>query len=129
MKKVIIGNIIKWTFDDGVAPIEFDFDKMSEPNKKMAGPIGMGHRLGDMAAIPKNESNGFKITETMRRAEIEAGITHYENADCVEWNLKAGTRAAPQNPTWLAIATRRGVSYGVVAAEKAAADLAELEAM
>ena len=127
MKKVIIGNIIKWTFDDGVAPIEFDFDKMSEPNKKMAGPFGMGHRLGDMTAIPKNESNGFKITETMRRAEIEAGITHYENADCVEWNLKAGTRAASQNPTIIKIAAKLNISYIEAEAKLAEQFLAEMD--
>ena len=130
MKKSIVGNLVKFTFDEGVLPLTFDCTKMSGANRAYAIPFGMCHRLGDMAAIPKSDKDGNVrvVTEAMRREEVAAGAAHYESGSD-DWNLKASARPQAQNPTWLAIATKRGVSYDVVAAEKAAADLAELEAM
>ena len=130
MKKQIVGNLVKFTFEEDVPPLTFDCTKMSGANRAYAIPFAMCHRLGDMAAIPKSDKDGNVrvVTEAMRRAEIAAGIAHYESATD-EWNLKASSRPIAQNPVWLKLAEKRGVSYEVIAAEKAAADLAELEAM
>ena len=130
MKKSISGNLVKFTFDDNVPPLTFDCTKMSGANRAYAIPFAMCHRLGDAAAIPKSDKDGNVrvVTEAMRRAEVAALAEHYESGS-LEWNLKASARPAAQNPTWLLLAEKRGVTYDVIAAEKAAADLAELEAM
>ena len=87
MKKQIIGSLVRFTFDDNVPALEFDCNKLSEANRTYAVPFGMCHRLGDMAAIQKSESNSFKVTEQMRHNEIAAGIAHYENPSA-DWNMK-----------------------------------------
>lgn len=127
MKKAIDGNLVKFTFDDGVEPLTFDCTKMSEQARNYAVPFGMCHRLGDMAAIPKSEANGFKVTEAMRREEIAKGIAHYESG-AVEWNMKGGPRAPAQNPTILAIAVKMGITYTEAEAEIQRRMLAELGA-
>lgn len=115
MKKIISGNVVRFTFDDeGVLPIEFDCLNMSEANRKRAVPFGMGHRLGDMAAIPKSEANGFRVTDAMRRAEIEAGIAHYESGT-EDWNLRATAKSQVSEKSFTAaiqmIADLTGVSF------------------
>lgn len=115
MKKIIYGNVVRFTFDDeGVLPIEFDCLNMSEANRKRAVPFGMGHRLGDMAAIPKSEANGFRVTDAMRKAEIEAGIAHYESGT-EDWNLRASATPKVSEKSFTAaiqmIADLTGVTF------------------
>jgi hypothetical protein len=128
MKKSITGNLVKFTFDDNVAPLTFDCTKMSGTNRAYAIPFGMCHRLGDMAAISKSEDNHYTVTEAMRREAILEGIAYYEDSANMDWSVRKAHVIA-QNPVWLKLAEKRGVAYEVIAAEKAAADLAELEAM
>ena len=80
-----------------------------------------------MAAVSRKQKDGsvITVTEAMRRTEIEAGIKHYESGT-VEWNLSGGTRAAPQNPTILAIAAKLGMTYTEAEAEIQRRMLAEM---
>ena len=128
MKKSIVGNLVKFTFD-GAEPLTFDCTKMSGANRAYAIPFGMCHRLGDMAALSRTLPNGETrtITEAMRREAIAEGITHYESGGDA-WELRTA-RVPAQNPVWLAIAEKRGVAYDVVAAEHAQADLDALAAL
>ena len=125
MKKSIEGAIVKFEFD-GLEPLSFDVNTMSEELMDFAVPFGMCHRLGDMAAIPKRDAKGnvVNVTEAMRREAVEAGIKHYSSGT-KEWNMK-GSRVAPQNPTILAIAAKMGISYTEAEAEIQRRMLAEL---
>lgn len=113
MKKAYDVNtgVATFTFD-GLEPLTFSVSKMSPENEQAMLGHGVLARLGDMAAVPRTQKDGsvITVTEAMRRAEIEAGIKHYESG-AVEWNLSGRTRTAPQNPTILAIAAKRGCTY------------------
>ena len=129
MKKQIVGNLVKFTFEDSVPALTFDCTKMSGANRAYAIPFGMCHRLGDMAALSRTLQDGTvrTITEAMRHDAIEAGITHYES-DAAQWEMKV-SHVVPQNPVWLAMSVKRGVEYSIIAAERAQADLDALNAM
>lgn len=129
MKKSIAGNLVKFTFEEGVAPLSFDCTKMSGANRAYAIPFAMCHRLGDMAALSRTLPDGTvrTITEAMRREAVAEGIAHYESAT-EAWELRT-VRTIPQNPVWLAMAEKRGVDYATIAAERAQADLDALAAM
>ena len=109
MKKAFEGALVKFTFEDGVAPLEFDVNSMSAENMDYAIPFGMCHRLGDMAAIPRKD--GLIVTEQMRHDAIKAGMAHYADVNQKEWNMKGGTRPAPQNPAIAKLAAAKGMSY------------------
>ena len=136
MKKAIVGNTVVFTFtpENGVAipPVIFDPAKAHPDNQAYAVAFGFSHRLGDNAALSRTMPDGTvrNITEAMRHEAVVGLAAHYESGS-PEWDVRtAGVkRAPPQNPTWLAIAAKRGVAYDVVAAEKVAADLAELAGM
>src|SRR4030067_3408714 len=53
MKKCISGNLVKFTFEDNVAPYTFDCTKMSGANRARAIPFAMCHRLGGSAALSR----------------------------------------------------------------------------
>jgi hypothetical protein len=127
MKKQIVGQVVTFTFDEGVAQVSFDCGLLSRENKEYAVPFAMGHRLGDNAAIAKSKENNFRVTEAMRRAAIVELIEHYQTGS-VDWSPKAGTRKAPQNATILAIAVKRGCSYEQAEAYIAEKMLAEMGA-
>ena len=129
MKKQITGNLVRFTFEDGLAPLTMDCTKMSGANRAYAITFAMYSRLGDMAALSRTMPDGSVrvITEAMRREAVLDGITHYESGSD-QWTLRTA-RAPARNLVWEAIAAKRGVEYDVVAAEKVAADLAELEGM
>lgn len=120
--------IATFTFDSGLAPLTLDTSKMSPENEQHMLGHGVLARVGDMAAIPKQDSKGnvVVVTEQMRRDAVEAGIKHYESGTA-EWNMKGGSRAAPQNPTILAIAAKMGLTYAEAEAEVARRMLAEME--
>ncbi len=117
--------IATFTFD-GLDALQFSVEKMSPENEQAMLGHGVLARLGDMAAIPRKAKDGsvITVTEAMRRAEVEAGIKHYESGT-VEWEMKGGTRAAPQNPTILAIAAKLGVTYAEAEVEVANRMLSE----
>lgn len=129
MKKRIDGTKVIFSFDDGKADYVFDSALVTDAIKAMAVPMAFSHRLGDNAALARKDKNGnvVTITEEMRREAVTELGDYYLNG-ATAWNMRAAaTRAL--NPTWVKLAEKRGVSYDVIAAEKAAADLAELQSM
>ena len=132
MKKSIneSNRTITFTFDDALLePIVFQVAKCSGVNNAYAALHGYMARIGDNAAISRQGPNGsvITITEKMRRDAVMEMVNHYHSGSA-EWNMRTAS-VKSLNQTWLAIATKRGVEYDVIAAEKAAADLAELEAL
>ena len=129
MKKVINTNAQAVTFTfEGLAPVTLAMSDVTPANATYAMLHGFAARIGDNAAIQKSAENNFTVTETMRREAVLELVNHYTSGS-VEWNLKVSERKSPQNPLWLRLAQARGVSYEVIAAEKVAADLAELAAL
>ena len=129
MKKAIVGNLVRFTFDDGVEALTFDCTKMSGANRAYAIPFAMCHRLGDAAALSRSDKDGNvrNITEAMRRDAVAELAAHYESGSD-QWETRTA-RAPMQNPVWLAIAAKRGVDYAVIVAEHAQADLDALAAL
>lgn len=129
MKKAIVGSLVKFTFKDGVEDYTFDCAKMSAANREYAIPFAMSHRLGDNAALSRTAPDGstITVTEAMRR-EAVAELGDWLMLGGAEWE-KGRSRVIAQNPVWAKLAEARGVDYAVIASEKAAADLAELEAL
>ena len=133
MKKVIdiATRSVRFTFDGDLEPVVMHAEQMSAANYDYACLHGLAARIGDNAAIQKSAENGYVVTDAMRREAVLELVTFYEDAENKEWNVKraSGPRAPAKNPLWQKLADARGVDYDVVAAEKAAADLAELMAM
>ncbi len=133
MKKAIVGNLVRFTFDpeNGTtqSTLTLDCTKLSGAVRAYCVPSAMSHRLGDMAAIARKSADGsiITVTEKMRHDTVEAGIAHYESGTA-DWDMRVA-RAPAQNPTWVLIAEKRGVSYDVIAAEHAQADLDALAAL
>ena len=127
MKKTIIGQVVKFTFDGGLEPVEFDCAKLSAANREYAVPFAMCHRLGDAAAIPKSAENGYTITEQMRREEVAGLAAHYASGSD-QWNVKASARAPTQNPAILKLATALGLTYEETQAKLVADAMAALGA-
>lgn len=120
--------LVHFTFDDGVEGVTFDSGKASAECEQGALAHGWLARLGDSAALSRSIKGGGvrDITEAMRQAEVKALAAHYESGT-TQWEMRSGIRAAPQNPTILAIAAKMGVSYVEAEAEVARKMLAELE--
>lgn len=131
MKKVIntASRTVTFTFE-GLDAVTLDLAKVSQANVTYASLHGMAARIGDAAALTKSAENGFKITEAMRRAEVESMVKFYENGDNVDWNMRTGApKAAPFNPAIQAIADKLGKSYAEAMAWYNAKLMAELDAM
>lgn len=128
MKCKTEGTTIQFTFD-GLDAVTFDATKATPEMRLHAEMDRWVNRLRDNAAIPRKGENDtvVTITEEMRREAVLEMVTYYEGGATM-WNRKAGA-VKSLNPTWFAIAQKRGVAYEIVAAEKAAADIAELKAM
>lgn len=112
MKKIINteARTVTFTFDGDVAPVTCDASKLSKSNADYAILFGLGHRIGDNAAIPKSKENNFTVTEAMRREAVVEMCEHLESGS-EDWNLKASARKAPLDPTILAIAAKHNISY------------------
>jgi hypothetical protein len=112
MKKIInvAARSVTFTFDD-LPDVTMHAERMSAANYDYAVLHGLSARIGDAAAIPKSAENGFKVTESMRREEVAAMVTHYERPECVEWNLRVGTRAPKQNARIAELAEALGLTY------------------
>ena len=129
MKTAIVGNLVKFTFDENVPSLTTDLTKWGGANQQNAKMYGAQVRLTRMAALARSGKDGavITITERMRHDEIAAGIAHYESATD-HWELRQA-RAPVQNPVWVAMAVKRSVEYDVIAAEHAQADLDALAAL
>jgi hypothetical protein len=112
MKKIINteARTVTFTFDNDLPSVTCNADKLSRVNRDYAVLFGLGHRIGDNAAIPKSKENNFTVTEAMRRDAVVEMCEHLESGS-EEWNLKASTRKAPLDPTILKIAERQGITY------------------
>lgn len=127
MKKAIDtkARSVTFTFDEGLAPVTCDASKISPSNLDYAALFGLGHRIGDNAAIAKSKDNNYTVTEAMRREAVLEMVEHLQSGTD-EWNLKASARRAPQDATILAIAAKQGISYEEAQAKIAAAFLTDL---
>lgn len=127
MKKAIdtSARSITFTFDEGLAPVTCSAAKISAANLEFAALFGLGHRIGDNAAIAKSKENNYIVTEAMRREAVIEMVEHLESGTS-DWNLKASARRAPQDATILAIAAKMGVSYEEAQAKIAAQFLIDL---
>jgi hypothetical protein len=130
MKKSInaVERTVTFTFE-GLEPVTLQLGNVSQANVTYASLHGFVARIGDNAAIAKTAENGFKVTEAMRRAEVEAMVKFYENGDNVDWNMRAAAKAAPFNPTIQAIADKLGKSSAEAMAWYNAKLMAELDTM
>lgn len=129
MKTAIVGNLVKFTFDNNVPALTTDLTKWSGANQHNARMYGAQVRLTRMAALARSGKDGavITVTEQMRHDEIAAGITYYES-DATNWEMRVA-RGPMRNPVWQAIADKRNVDYDVVAAEMAQRDLDALAAL
>ena len=132
MKKILnaTAQTVTFTFEGGLDPVTLCMNEVSPDNAAYAMLHGFAARIGDNAAIAKSPENGFKVTETMRRAEVEKMVAFYANSTNVDWNMRvAGPKAAPMNPAIQAIAQKLGKTYEEAMAWYNAKLMAELEAM
>ena len=127
MKKAIVEGKVVFTFEGGLESLTFDPSAASAANRTYAELHGWMARLGDMAAISRTQKDGstVTVTEEMRRAEILAGIEHYQNAGA-GWNMKA--KAPAQNPTILRLAEKLGITYEQAMVKLAEDAIAQLSA-
>ena len=126
MKKTIEGTKVTFTFADGVEPFTFDTEAMTPECKAHAIPFGMGHRLGDAAAIAKSADNGYIVTEAMRRAAI-VELADYYAGGATAWNMRvAGKKEAPKNAAFIKLAEAWGCTYDEAMAKMAERALAEM---
>jgi hypothetical protein len=141
MKKEIIAatQTLEFSFDgwkngDGVivapelAPVRLHMSEVSPENATYAMLHGFAARIGDNAAIKKEASNNFTVTETMRRNAVLELVQHYQSGS-KEWNVKASAKQAPLNPAIVNLAVKLGKSYAEAQAWFAAKLEAELAAM
>ena len=121
------GNVV----NVALAPVTLQTNGVNQANAMYAMLHGFAARIGDNAAIPKTAENNFTVTESMRRAEVEAMVNFYSNAENVEWNQRvaAGPKKAVFNPAIQAIAERRGTTYEEAMVWFNAKLMAELDAM
>ena len=127
MKKAIDAKArtVTFTFDDNLEPVTIMAGNVSAANQEYAILFGLGHRIGDNAAIAKSKDNNYTVTEAMRREAVLEMVEHLQSGTD-EWNMKASARRAPQDQTILAIATKQGISYEEAQAKIAAAFLTDL---
>ena len=127
MKKAIdtTARSITFTFDGDLPPVTCTASKISTANQDYAILFGLGHRIGDNAAIAKGKDNNYTVTEAMRREAVIEMVEHLQSGTD-EWNMKASARRAPQDQTILAIAAKQGITYEEAQAKIAAAFLTDL---
>ena len=112
MKKLIntTDRTVTFSFDGDLPAVTCNASKLSTVNQDYAILFGLGHRIGDNAAIPKSKDNNFTVTEAMRRDAVIEMCEHLESGTD-DWNLKVSARRAPLDPTILAIANKQGITY------------------
>ena len=127
MKKSISNGKVSFTFDGDLAPVTFDPAKASEANRNYAVAFGFSHRIGDHAAISRSGPGGVvvTVTEDMRRAAILEMVGHLESGTEV-WDMAKTARGPVQNPVFVAIAAKLGITYDEAMAKVQAQFLADL---
>ena len=112
MKKAIdtSARTVTFTFDEGLSPVTCHANRLSGENLEYAALFGIGHRVGDNAAIAKSKDNNWTVTEEMRRDAVIEMVDHLQSGTA-DWNLKVTARRAPLDPTILAIAAKHNISY------------------
>lgn len=115
MKKAIIGRTIQFTFE-GMEAITFHANMAATEVQDYAAMHGFCQRIGDTAA-------SFK-TESERRAQILAIVTHYESGGA--WAMAA--KAATPNPAITELAAKLGLTYGETMIKLANDALAQMTA-
>lgn len=127
MKKVIEGTRVVFTFEGGLEPVVLDAAAMSPEVRERAMLHGLLARLGDAAAIPRQQGDVVvTVTEAMRREAVGRLAEHYASGT-KEWNLGGrGARVERANPTIAAIAEKRGCTYAEAEAWLAGDFLASL---
>ena len=118
------GKKLVFTFD-GLASIVFDAEQATV-NRQDAEMHGFEQKIRDNAAISRKQKDGtvIDVTEAMRRDAVQEMVTHLTTSTA--WNMVKVQRAAPQNPTILAIANKRGCTYAEAEAWIAEKMLAEM---
>ena len=126
MKKTFntVEKSVTFTFD-GLEAVTLKMADVTEANRTYGMLHGFAARIGDNTAIKKCEENNYTVTEQMRREAVMELVTHYQSGS-EDWNIKSGPRAAKQNPTILALATKAGITYAEMEAKLADMDVAEL---
>ena len=121
------GKVIHFTFEGDVPAISFNAELVVPTMREQAEMHGWEQRLRDNAAIARKQKDGsiITVTEQMRRDAVAELVDHYEGG-AETWNLAGRTRTAPQNPTILAIAAKRGCTYAEAEAWLAETVLADL---
>lgn len=130
MKCTTNAHSITFTFGEGetaLPSITFNADQCAALHDA-AMMHGFEQKIRDNAAIARKQKDGtvITVTEAMRRAAVEEMVNHLHGN--TTWNMKVSQRTAPQNPTILAIAAKRGCTYAEAEAHIAATMLAELSA-
>ena len=118
------GKTLVFTFE-GLDPIVFDSRKATV-SMEDAMMHGFEQKIRDNAAISRKQKDGtvIDVTEAMRRDAVQEMIAHLTTSTA--WNMVKAQRAAPQNPTILAIANKRGCTYAEAEAWIAEKMLAEM---
>ena len=118
---------ITFTFEEGVASVEFNATKAHFDLRRHAMMFGFENRIKDCAAIPRKGKDGsvINVTEAMRREAVIGMVAHLESGTD-QWNVKSGPRKAPQNTAILALAKALGKTYEEAEAHIAAMAIAEL---
>lgn len=118
------GKKLVFTFD-GLASIVFDAEQATV-NRQDAEMHGFEQKIRDNAAISRKQKDGtvIDVTEAMRRDAVQEMIAHLTTSTA--WNMVKAQRAAPQNPTILAIANKRDCTYAEAEAWIAEKMLAEM---
>jgi hypothetical protein len=124
MKKRIVGKIVEFTFDRGLAPILFDTTKAHANMRETAMLKGFSHRLGDAAALDAMKCPGGVVTEQMRYDEVKFLADHYESG-IDQWNVRAAGETK-QNAVILALSVKLGKTYAETEAFLADDAVAEL---
>ncbi len=133
MKKAIdaVAGRVIFSFE-GLADIRFDPTRAHTANQAYASLFGWMSRLGDAAAIPREQkladgtTRTIAITEAMRREAIQKLVDHYYSGSA-DWNIRGNT-VRSLNPLYLKLAEKRGCTYEEIEAEKIAEMEAELAA-
>ncbi len=118
------GRKLVFTFD-GLESIVFDAEQATV-SMEAAAMHGFEQKIRDNAAISRKQKDGsvIDVTEAMRRNAVQEMVTHLTTS--TSWNMAKAQRAAPQNPTILAISVKRGCTYAEAEAWIAEKMLAEM---
>ena len=111
MKKAIDGGKVVFTFDGGLEPLVFNPGQAHPVVRAYAELHGWLARLGDAAAIMRQQKDGsvITVTEDMRRAAVLELVQHY-HAGTAEWGVRARA-AVREHAGTRALADKRGITY------------------